>query len=305
MVDIIKNIAVDEHYTITSEVVSTGSEEDKLLKGAVLGRVTKGDIRVITRTVEVPKVIQGKIVYVSRYVREKERNLKSMESLTSSRDLVDAYVAKNIPIKLGDRIRVFDSVLVKGNVALAVYDTPGERGMKKKKLGVQNATVFRNAQQISTDRMIQRQKKELRSDLKASVMKVESLGNLHNEYQIKFQTANTELTKAKATISALGRNLTLKTNKVKAMKGDMQRNYVTKAYHQKTLGRLQATLQSYAARATGQQVYQPNIQTGGDVGEVTRQQRQRQKSAVLDMENQRKSLLGEQFNRMGMKARRA
>jgi hypothetical protein len=63
----------------------------------------------------------------------------------------------------------------------------------KKKLGVQNATVFKNAEQITVDRRIQAQKKQLRTDLKTSAMKNEALTNKNRELAIKNEKTQEKL----------------------------------------------------------------------------------------------------------------
>jgi hypothetical protein len=172
----------------------------------------------------------------------------------------------------------------------------------KKVLGVQRAQIFKDAEQISVERRIQTQKKELRKDLKSQVLINSSMSKM-------IEQKESQVIALKKQVSDLNSRYDGARKEIRTIKTDINRNYVTKAYHQKTVARLQMTLQGYAERMTGISARQGQFAPGADVGELTRARRGQQKQAMnqlaerMEMER-RQSSLGSMFNKMGMKARR-
>jgi hypothetical protein len=175
----------------------------------------------------------------------------------------------------------------------------------KKKLGVQSAMVFRNAEQITTQRRIESQKKELRRDLKSEVLKASSMGKMLQATEGSSKLLKIENIRLQANVAGLNRALSTSNNVIKSIKTDIATNYVTKLRYQKDISRLQATLQKYAHMATGVSAYQGEFVQGGDVGEIVRARRKRQVAAIEQIaETRRKTTLSKQFNILGMKERR-
>lgn len=149
--DITKNIAIDEHYTITSS-----SADSEFLKGAIVGSIVTSRGNQIK--VRVPTPSTPRTITVTRFIREKSRIITlADQNLIPSDVLINRIKARNekIPIDQTINYSLFES--------------------KKKVLGVQTATVFRDATQIAVDRRIYSQKKELRIDLKTQVLKTDAI----------------------------------------------------------------------------------------------------------------------------------
>lgn len=291
--DITKNIAIDEHYTITSSSV-----DSEFLKGAIVGSIVTSIGNNIK--VRVPEDIQAKTIIVKRSDREKNTGLiifggnNMVEEIKRRRKDISSVKSKvgNPMYPLGIKtlpFPIYQDPLSKNMLKDATIGREGKienilRITQKKELGVQTATVFRNVEQIATQRRIETQKKELRRDLKKAVLNNELL---------------------KKNVNELNRQLSSSKKELKLLKGNLMNNYVTKSYHLKQLSRLQATLQKYAHMATGISAYSGEFVTGGEVGELTRARRKQQVVAMEQLQQTRKeNKLGSFFNNMGMKSRR-
>lgn len=314
--DITKNIAIDEHYTITSS-------------SAIVGSIvtSRGDQKVI----KVPTPSTPRTITITRFVRDTSIKVKTLDTNSLIEEMVSRTKTRNnkiIPLPTESIIYVkkpelvpeysvpFNKILLSSGIkkleSARVMDVINEEKLlgkrlvamnmdkdrdisrqnlldllgsqPKRKLGVQTAAVFRNVEQITTQRRIETQKKELRRDLKKAVLNNELL---------------------KKNVDGLNKQLSSSKKELKLLKSNLMNNYVTKSYHLKQLTRLQITLQKYAHMATGISAYQGEFVTGGEVGETIREKRKQQVAAMEQLQQTRKeNKLGSLFNKMGMKNRR-
>ena len=316
MPDITQIIGVDEKYTIIGEVAPITNANVGAVLGASIGSTIGLSAKIVTRPIV--KIGTPKTIIVDRYIREKVWKLPPPESLETPRDILDGVISRGrkltpdyqVPfnpnlLKFGVKKLTSDRVMGVQRLEDLLGTKLAAKRTTKKTLGVQTATVFKSAEQITVDRRIQSQKKELRRDLKSEVMKNASMGNIIQAKDSQIKVANAEVSRLKNHVSSLNTRLSNKNKELKSLKSDIHLNYVTKLRYQKDITRLQMTLQKYAHMATGISAYQGEFKSGGDAGEVVKARRRAQVKAIEQIaETRRQGTLGNTFNRMGMKARR-
>lgn len=199
--DITRNIQVDEHYTITSEVV--GKDNNDKLTGFGMGVVTGRTITQQPISKAQPKPIT---LYIARDLtpaeqwKKKKKDIADIESrvkqalayktLHGDDDYVRSLEKENQTLQ-GGYAKAIDEAQQRGKASVfqkfKIIKQPqvvNELSMKKV-LGVQTATVFRNADQIQVEHIVRKQKKEMRTDLKT--MSLQMLNSIKSNDELKQQ----------------------------------------------------------------------------------------------------------------------
>lgn len=309
MPDVIKNIAVDEHYTITSSVVASTSDQSDLLKGyaagSIIGRVLSKPVIV---KVSVPTV--ARTIVVNRFIRDKSKTLKPIEMEQRPEDSLLNRIKLKVDKITPDHSVPFDPILLsfgkkklKSPRMMETIEAEKESGL----LAVAKRTGRKpQGQEFFTMKEAMSQRKEGRmaySQLKRQSGAMDSL-RLREKSSIGIiESLRSENVQLKSSAEGARKSLNMINVELKSLKTEINTKYVSKMRYQKDIANLQASLQKYAKVATRtkkgyeeMELAPPAGKKVGDVGKMTEIEKL--------TETRRKTTLGKQFNMLGMKARR-